>query len=132
MAVPWLNALPIAGTLIEGWQTRRQAKLDSEVRINQAVTDAKIKHMQDQQAADISWENTSLATAGIKDEVMMFIILAPMVACFLPGGAVVVKNGFAAMQAALPWYWEYGFLTVLAASFGVRKALDFIQIRRGV
>lgn len=131
MAIPWAALISPVTTIISSWMEKRQAKVQSELRINEAVTEAKIERLKTAQASDIAWETTSLAQAGIKDEIMMFVILTPMVACFIPGGAEIVKEGFQAMNESLPMYWEAAFMVVLGASFGVRKFIDFMTWKKG-
>jgi len=110
---------------VKGRQDRKMVKLSSELAIAEATTQAKIKRLEagDLQAA--TWENTALENAGIKDEVMMTVILAPMVMCFFPGGAEVVSEGFEAMNRSLPGYWEYAFYATIGISYGIRKLSDF-------
>lgn len=119
------------GTMIEGWQARKTAKLENDLAIANAATQAKIEMLKTGQAADIAWENTALQNAGIKDEVMMTVVLAPMVACFIPGGAEYVRAGFEAMNASLPSYWEYAFYCTIAVSYGIRKFTDMKSIAAG-
>lgn len=128
----WSILISPITSIISNWMEQRKAKQENKLLLATAVTQAKIKRMENQQQADIAWENTSLETAGIKDEVMMFVILAPMVLCFFPGGAQIVREGFSAMNESLPGYWEAAFMVVLGASFGVRKFVDFMSWKKGV
>lgn len=125
------EGIGVVRDMLQGWRERKQAKLQHEIKVTEATTEAKIDRMKTRQEADIAWENTALVNAGIKDEIMMVIILAPMIMCFFPGGAEYVKKGFDAMRESLPWYWEWAFFIVLASSFGVRKFVDFMSIKKG-
>lgn len=115
----------------KGWQQRKKVKLENELAVAKATTEAKIERMKTRQEADIKWENTALVNTGIKDEVMMFVILAPMVMCFVPGGADVVREGFSAMKETLPEYWEYAFYATIGVSYGLKKWTDFKSIMKG-
>ena len=99
--------------------------------IAKASVDAKIRMLEKGQDADIRWENTALQQTGIKDEIMMFVVLTPMAMCFFPGGAELVRQGFAAMDESLPDYWQYAFYATIAVSYGLRKFTDFKSFMKG-
>jgi len=117
---------------IEGWQTRKTIKTQNEARLAQAATEAKIRRLETAQEADIAWENTALNQSGIKDEVMMFIVCAPLVACFIPGGDQVVAHGFQAINENIPGWWVKAFFATLSVSYGIRKFQDVISFKKGV
>ena len=121
---------PVAD-IVGNWQKKRIVKQQGDIAIASAKVNATIKRLQNAQEGDIAWENTALAQTGIKDEVMMFVILAPMIACFMPGGADLVKQGFQAMNESLPDYWEYAFYLTVGVSYGVRRVTDFFKIKKG-
>lgn len=121
---------PIA-KVVSNWQKKKLVKQEGDIAIASAKVNATIKRLQTGDEGDIAWENTALAQTGIKDEVMMFVILAPMIACFLPGGAELVKKGFQAMNESLPDYWEYAFYLTVGVSYGVRRVTDFFKIKKG-
>ncbi len=125
-----LIAEPIV-TLVQGWQKRKTAKTENELALAKAVTEAKIRRAGDALTGDLKWENTALVNAGIKDEVMMFVILFPMVLCFIPGLAPYVKQGFEIMNESLPAYWEYAFYATIGVSYGLKKWTDIKSIMRG-
>ena len=130
----WEVAKTVLGTganVLKGWQERKKVKLENELSLAKAVTIAKIDRISTQQDGDIAWENTALVNAGIKDEVMMFVILAPMLLCFFPGGDELVRRGFAAMDESLPSYWEYAFYATVGVSYGIKKLTDFKSIMKG-
>ena len=121
---------PITG-MIGDWQKRKAVKLEGELAISKAVTVAKIERISTQQMADIKWENTALVNAGIKDEVMMAVILTPMIACFVPWLQPFMKEGFQIMNDTLPAYWEYAFYSTVGVSYGLKKWTDFKSIMKG-
>lgn len=123
---------PVVDT-VKGWQSRKTAKLTNELSLAKAVTEAKIKSVQTSQTGDIAWENTALVNAGIKDEIMMGVILFPMLLCFCGAwGAEIVQNGFTVMRDVLPDYWEYAFYATISVSYGLRKWSDLKSIRKGL
>ena len=135
MALPLLAILgavisPIA-KVVGNWQKKRLVKQEGAIAIAQAKVDATVKRLQNAQEGDIAWENTALAQTGIKDEIMMFVVLLPMVACFVPGGAKYIKEGFQAMNESLPAYWEYAFYATIGVSYGIRRVTDFFKIKKG-
>ena len=58
---------PVTG-IIDGWQQRKTAALESELAIQKAKTDATIVRLQTGQQADIAWETLSIQNNGWKDE----------------------------------------------------------------
>ena len=115
---------------IKGWQKRKTAKLESDIKINQAKTDAQIQKISTGQKADIAWENTSISNAGWKDEYWTIIISLPMIMCFIPGLVLYVERGFEALQKTPDWYqWAVGI--AIGSAFGVRKFTDFMKTRKG-
>jgi len=110
---------------------RKQAKLDTELRLNEAKTEAMIQRMQTQQAADISWENLSIQNNGWRDEWFTLLLSVPVVLCFIPGGDVYVQAGFEALDTSTPDWFQYSFLVAVASSFGYRKLADFMKLRNG-
>lgn len=114
----------------KGKQKMKQAQQQNDLDLARAVTVAKIRAAEAGDLAITQWENTALENAGIKDEIMMFVILTPMVMCFFPGGAELVKAGFIAMEESLPEYWEYAFYATIGVSYGVRKLTDFMRFKK--
>ena len=93
----------------------------------------KIEKVKTSQNGDIAWENTALANAGIKGEVMMGVILFPMMLCFCGAwGAEIVRNGFVTMEEVLPDYWEYAFYATISVSYGIRQWADMKNLKKGI
>ena len=131
----WLTTIlgvvgkPIA-TTIEGWTERRKVKLESELKIAQAKTDATIRRLQTQQEADIAWENLSIQNSGWKDEYLLIILSIPVIMCFIPGLDVYVFAGFKALDQTPEWY-KWCFMITVASSFGYKKIADFMALKKG-
>ena len=134
MPIPLLSALSTIGNLIlgpiESWQKRKKAKLESDLRINEAKTVAKIERLKTGQQADIAWENTSITQSGWKDEWFTVVLSVPAILCFIPGMAEYVEAGFAALRDTPDWY-QWAFLVAIGSSFGYRKIADFMALKKG-
>ena len=116
--------------IITGWQARKQAKLESDLKINEAKTEANIEKIRTGQHADISWENTSIANSGWKDEWFTIVLSIPAILCFVPGLAQYVMQGFKALAETPSWY-QWAFLVAVGSSFGYRKIADFMSLKKG-
>ena len=123
-------AAPIT-SVRDGWQQRKKIELESDKRIAQAVTEAKIRNLEAQQGADIAWENTSITNSGWKDEWFTLILSIPAILCFIPGGAEYVTAGFDSLKGTPDWY-QWAFMVAVASSFGYRKLADFMALKKGV
>jgi hypothetical protein len=120
---------PIAIT-IEEWAARKKVKLESELKVAEAKTEATIRRLSTQQEADIAWENLSIHNSGWKDEYLTILLSIPIIMCFIPGLDVYVFAGFIALEKTPEWY-KWCFMIVVASSFGYRKVADFMALRKG-
>jgi len=114
----------------KGWQLRKKAKLESELAINQAATEARVGRLRTKQEGDIAWETTSIKNAGWKDEWFTVVLSIPAVMCFVPGLAIYVDAGFRALQQTPDWY-KWAFCLAVGSSFGYKKIADFMALRKG-
>lgn len=117
-------------TLATGWQSRKRAKLDSDLQINEAKTTSKVKRLETGQKADIAWENTSIDQSGWKDEWFTIILSIPAILCFIPGMDIYVSNGFEALDKTPEWY-RWAFLVAVGSSFGYKRIADYMSLRKG-
>ena len=124
-----MAAAPVASMVI-GWQKRKTAKLDSDLAISKAKTDANIKKIATGQTADIAWEKTSLEQSGWKDEYWTIVLSIPMIMCFIPGLVEYVEKGFAALQQTPEWY-RYVIGVAIGSAFGVRQVANFMSLKKG-
>lgn len=132
--IQWLNILgglvaPVTD-LYKNYQARKKVKLDSELRVNEAVTNAKIKKVETGQLADIRWENLSIQNSGWKDEFWTIVLSIPCILCFFPGAVQYVRDGFEALKQCPDWY-KWCLLLAVGSSFGYRKICDFISFKKG-
>lgn len=125
------NLISPVTQIIKGYQQKKQVKLENELAIATAVTTAKIQRMATKQDSDISWENTALSQSGLKDEAMFIIICTPLVMCFFPGGAAIVKEGFTAINETIPEFWQWAFMATVGVSYGLRKFTDLVGFMKG-
>ena len=134
MTFPVFGLLKTVGDLIaepiKNWQRRKQARIESDLRINEAKTEAKIERLKTGQQADIAWENTSITQSGWKDEWFTVVLSIPAILCFIPGMAEYVQAGFNALRDTPEWY-QWAFLVAIGSSFGYRKIADFMALKKG-
>ena len=135
MSLPILSVLTEGFSIFGDWlkdrRVRKQAKLESDLKLNEAKTTAMIKQMETQQTADIAWENLSIQNNGWKDEWFTVLLSIPMILCFIPGGAQYVKAGFDALNESTPEWYQYAFLVAVASAFGFKKLTDLMNLRKG-
>ena len=122
-------AAPIT-QVVSGWQARKTVKLEGDLAVAKAVTDAKIEKVKTGQAADIAWEKTSLDQSGWKDEYWTIVLSIPMVMCFIPGLVDYVIQGFNALQKTPEWY-QYVLGVAIGSAFGVRQIASFMKLKKG-
>ena len=122
-------AAPIT-QVVTGWQARKTVKLEGDLAVAKAVTDARIEKVKIGQAADIAWEKTSLDQSGWKDEYWTIILSIPMVMCFIPGLVVYVERGFMVLQETPEWY-RYVIGIAIGSAFGVRSVANFMKLKKG-
>ena len=105
-------------------------KLEGELAVSQAKTDAHIEKIRTGQAADIAWESTSLDNSGWKDEYWTIVLSMPMIMCFIPGLVTYVERGFVALQNTPEWY-QYAIGIAIGSAFGVRQFANFMKLKKG-
>lgn len=123
----------VAGPLFsmaKGWQERKTVKLEGDLAVAKAVTDARIEKVKTGQSADIAWEKTSLDNSGWKDEWFVILLSIPMILCFIPGGSYYVEQGFRALELTPRWY-QWALMVAIGSSFGYKKICDFMSFKKG-
>jgi len=128
------SVLGMGSTLVQGWQERKKAKLESDIALDKAKTEATIKRVQTRDEADIAWENLSLEQSGWKDEYWTLVLSIPMIMCFIPSMNTYVDAGFKALETTPEWY-RYFIGIAIGSAFGVKITLDtikqFMQMKKG-
>lgn len=117
-------------SVITGWQERKTVKLEGDIAVAKAVTNARIEKVSKGQDSEIAWEKTSLDQSGWKDEYWTIILSIPMVMCFIPGLVVYVERGFAVLQETPEWY-RYVIGIAIGSAFGVRSVANFMKLKKG-
>jgi len=93
----------------------RLAKLQGKIDLETAKFQAKAA----QQNHIQNWEMASLANSGLKDEVVLGVILLPYVGAFIPVVQDYVLVGFQYLEQ-MP-YWAVGLtVTIFLAIYGIR------------
>jgi hypothetical protein len=103
----------IAGPVVTEWQERKSAKLTSELRVSEAVTDAK-----------------SITNSGWKDEFLLIIFSVPLVMSFIPGLQPFVAAGFVVLDNTPLWY-QSALGVMIASAYGVKKFTNVMHMRKG-
>ena len=116
--------------IVSGWQQRKTVKLESDIAIVKAKTEANIEKIKTGQVADIAWEKTSLEQSGWKDEYWTIVLSIPMILCFIPGLVTYVEQGFAALQNTPEWY-RYVVGIAIGSAFGVKSVANFMSLKKG-
>ncbi len=116
--------------IASGWQKRKTAKLDSDLKINEAQTTAQIKKINTGQHADIAWENKQIDQSGWKDDFWTIVIAIPLIMCFIPFMVQYVVKGFEALEKTPVWYQTLVSVAV-ASAFGVKKIIGFMKVKKG-
>lgn len=116
--------------MVRGWQQRKTVKLEGDLAISKAKTDANIQKIATGQVADIAWEKTSLEQSGWKDEYWTIVLSIPMIICFFPGLVTYVEQGFAALQKTPLWY-RYVVGIAIGSAFGVKSVANFMALKKG-
>lgn len=116
--------------MVKGWQQRKTVKLEGDLAISKAKTEANIKKIATGQVADIAWEKTSLEQSGWKDEYWTIVLSLPMIMCFIPGLVTYVERGFMALQQTPLWY-RYVVGLAIGSAFGVKSVANFMVLKKG-
>ena len=114
----------LAGTFLEG--RLATTKANNDVKVAEAVAKATI--MQKQATGEIDWDLEAIKGSqnSWKDEWLVILFSIPLILAFIPGGEEIVKNGFAQLEQMPEWY-QYSLGVIVAASFGVRSVIGFMN-----
>lgn len=125
-----LELFKLVPNAVDAYTKRKQAKLESELRVNEAVTNAKIEAAKAGQISETEWENLQVANSGWKDEWFVVVLSIPLIMCFIPGLEGYVMQGFNVLEGTPEWYqWMVGI--AVSASFGYRKLADWATRKNG-
>ncbi|MDE2097344.1 MAG: hypothetical protein KGL39_08885 [Patescibacteria group bacterium] len=90
-----------------------------QLQINDAQAKRQIDLISQGKADDAAWEAQSLQLGKQYRGFELYMLSIPMILCFIPGGAVLVHEGFVAISNTPKWY-QLAFLTLLFANYGYR------------
>ena len=124
--------LGLGGDWLGRHQKLQEVKLEAETKVTVARAEAEVARLGRAQDAEINWDQTAAnSMAGSwKDEYLTLLLSAPMILAFMgDGGRQAVTHGFEAIAKVPDWYM-FSFLTVVAASFGVRTLVDKFGVGR--
>ena len=112
----------LAGSWLQGKADKNAAA--AQLKLVEAESKAKILLSKETSTAD--WERIMAegTQSSIKDEVVTFAVLIPVILCFIPGMEELVSRGFQQLEQMPQWY-QYSLGTIVAASFGTRAATKF-------
>ena len=114
-----------------GSQEIRKAKEDGKIAVIQAdanqriaVSNAKIRMAESGQTDDYNLDRIAMTNMNksYKDEVVLFVFLAPMIAAFFPGYAEYVEKGFSVIAKMPDWYM-YLIVGMVVVIYGMRGML---------
>ena len=120
------KVLGLGSGILEKSQHLKEVRLEGEIRIAVAQAEAEIARQSKLIDAEVSWDQEAAKQmqSSWKDEYLTILLSMPMILAFVgPWGRDAVANGFGAVSTAPEWY-RVSFLTVIAASFGVRTLVN--------
>jgi len=126
------------GAIIEGvvgvvtrYQDRKAKKAERQDRLDEAKVTAQIDRIRDADDAATDLDMYFVKNNGLKDDISFYVFLLPAVACFVPGGAEYVTEGFVALEGMPEWY-QYTLAGMMIAIWGYRRVLQtFINSKVG-
>jgi len=126
MALPIVAGLvglfKMGGQLFANWQQKKLIQAEGKIRLEQAKAEGRIRLEERKAEGDIAYDVQ--AQRGMveswKDEWLTIVLSAVFIACFIPGLQGYVKEGFAFLKTNTPWWFEWSFTGMIAASFGLR------------
>ena len=123
----WLGTLLGKGIVepVANYMQRRaelkHARFEAQLKAEVAAGDRRVRLISEGLAADASWETefARQAASSWKDEYVLLVLSIPLVLCFVPGLAVYITAGFAALSATPSWY-QWLVVMIYAATYGIR------------
>lgn len=121
--------LGLGGQWLESKQKVSALRIENELALEKAKVEAEIERLRSAQNHEQNWDQivASQMDNSWKDEWITFLVSVPMIMMFWSDEARErVRQGFEAFQSAPDWF-IYTWLTVVAASFGVRQLLRVVK-----
>lgn len=121
--------LGLGGDALKRYQDKKQLEATAAAEVLVAETEARVKLAEKKVEAEISWDQSAVSQmeTSWKDEWFTVLLSVPLILAFLGDwGRDVVKQGFEALKGMPEWYAAC-FLGAVAASFGLRKIIEFAK-----
>jgi hypothetical protein len=112
--------------LAGGWLKGKADANAAAAKLKLTEAEAKAKILLSEKTSTADWERIMAegTQSSIKDEVVTFAVLIPVILCFIPGMEDTVKNGFDRL-AELPEWYTWLVFTVCTAAVGIRGGKQF-------
>ena len=107
---------------VKGRQEIKKQKAESDQKIAQAKTAATVKRIEQGDQAAINMDAITVQDRGMKDELLLIIIIIPLIMCFVPSWVEYAAAGFNALINVPEWY-KWLLLGVYIDTFGFRRIL---------
>lgn len=123
MAFP---VIPIIGPLISGLTEIGATYVKGKTKKMEVKAQAEADVMVNASKSTSEWNSIQARNASTswKDEWITVLFSIPLVLAFVPGADSIVADGFVVLAATPEWY-QYTLSVIVAASFGVSKAIGF-------
>jgi|TARA_B110000503_G_scaffold137324_2_gene221345 hypothetical protein len=117
-------SIPIISGVIELGQTWLEGKNKKEFAKAEAQATVIVKAAE----SEANWETIMATNSGnsLKDEWLTFLFSIPMILAFFPPMVDDVEAGFAVLAGMPDWY-QYTLSVIVAASFGIRSVVGFMN-----
>ena len=106
------------GGIFKSWMEVKKVKAEGKISIASAKVQAKVKKIEQQGQMDVQSVNDM--RFSWKDELLCLWFVAALTACFLPWTQPYMKEGFTFMAGNTPYWFEWSFIGIVAATFGLR------------
>jgi hypothetical protein len=100
-------------------------------KLGKTYLNGRIARSEAKAKAAADWDTVAQQNAGNswKDEWLTLLFSIPLIMCFIPAAVPYVKEGFAVLKEIPTWY-QYLLSVIVAASFGVRSAVGFMNRKK--
>ena len=137
----WLQPLlailgPVVERLFTGFEKkaeRKERREDAKLDVELAQAKAQAEVFLKRETSEIDWGLIMAegSKSSWKDEWFVILWSIPLLMAFVPGLAPYVKQGFEVLDQSTPDWYIYALGIMVAASFGVSKAIDaFKRVRK--
>ncbi len=112
----------VAPKVADYYMKKQELKQEVELEVlrgKRAYEEAKSRRASESEGRDHEWEIESIRNSGWKDELVILVLSAPLVAVFVPGLEVYVARGFEHLSTTPDWY-RWLIVMIYAATFGIR------------